>query len=104
MAVAGLTTPSMADAISGINTEGHRKELERARAASNRLKASAKLSNKLAGMDGRSQREKFRQRAQKKKAASEFASLVGLSKSVDEAAQKEPTQADTEKTASLESD
>ena len=99
-----LAPPDVADAIRGINTEGHRKELERARAASNRLKSSAKLSNKLAGMDGKSQREKFRQKAQKKKAASEFAALVGLSKSVDEAAQKEPAQVDADKTASLESD
>lgn len=89
----------VADAISGINTEGHRKELEMARVASERLKARAKLSNKLAGMDAKTQREKFRQKAQKKKAASEFAALVGVSKSLEDAAKSETGQKEAEKPA-----
>jgi DNA repair exonuclease SbcCD ATPase subunit len=94
----------VADAIAGINTEGHRKDLAAARQASNRLKASAKLSNKLAGMDGRSQREKFRQKAQKKKAASEFASLVGVAKNLEDTAKADTAQGETEKPATLDAD
>jgi hypothetical protein len=71
------------DMLSGIAQDGTSEELQRLRQTRQELKAEAKISKELGGMDARSQEAEFLEYARKNSASSEFDSLVGLAAKKD---------------------
>jgi hypothetical protein len=75
------------DMLSGIAQDGTSEELQRLRQTRQELKAEAKISKELGGMDARSQEAEFLEYARKNSANSEFDSLVGLAAKKDQDAE-----------------
>ncbi len=71
------------DMLSGIARDGTSEELQRLRQTRQELKAEAKISKELSGMDARSQEAEFLDYARKNSSNSEFDSLVGLAAKKD---------------------
>ncbi len=75
------------DMLAGIAQDGTSEELQRLRQTRQELKAEAKISKELGGMDARSQEAEFLEYARKTSANSEFDSLVGLAGKKDKDAE-----------------
>ena len=85
----------IADALSGIAEDGTAEELQGLRNMRQELKAEAKISKDLSGMDARSQEVEFLEYARTSEAADEFDALLGLSEAVDTApAEAAPAEAE----------
>lgn len=75
------------DMLAGIAQDGTSEELQRLRQTRQELKAEAKISKELGGMDARSQEAEFLEYARKSSANSEFDALVGLAGKKDKDAE-----------------
>lgn len=69
----------LADTLSGIATDGSAEELQRIRQMRQELKAEARISKELAGLDNKAQEAEFLDFAAKSGVSDEFDSLIGLS-------------------------
>ena len=88
----------IADALSGIADDGTAEELQGLRAMRQELKAEAKISKDLSGMDARSQEAEFLEYARTTQASDEFDALLGLSEAADTAS-TESAPGEAEKSA-----
>ena len=77
------------DTLAGIAKDGTSEELQRLRELRNEVKAEAKISKELSGMEARAQEAEFLEYARTTSANQEFESLVGLAEA---AAGKEPPE------------
>ena len=76
----------ISDALSGIAEDGTAEELQRMRQLRQELKAEAKISKELSGIESQAQEAEFLEYARSSSADSEFGSLVGLAAETDAAA------------------
>ncbi len=79
----------ISDALSGIAEDGTAEELQRMRQLRQELKAEAKISKELSGIESQAQEAEFLEYARSSSADSEFGSLVGLAAETDAAAAEE---------------
>ncbi len=70
----------IADTLAGITHDGTAEELQRLRQMRQELRAEARISKELAGTDTRMQEVEFLEHARWQQGASEFDTLIGLSK------------------------
>lgn len=73
----------IADTLSGIAQDGTGAELQRLRQLRQEVKAEARISKELSGMDTRAQEEEFLEYARTNAGNDEFDKLIGLSVAVD---------------------
>jgi len=75
----------LADTLSGIVQDGTAGELQRLRQLRQEVKAEARVSKELAGVDIKAQEAEFLEYARTSAAEDEFATLVGLAEETDDA-------------------
>jgi phage shock protein A len=80
----------IADMISGIAQDGTAEELQRMRQLRQEVKAEAKISKEMSGLDTRAEEEEFLEYARTHTANDEFDALVGLGAETDSAASESP--------------
>lgn len=76
----------IADTLSGIAEDGTAEELQQMRQMRQELKAEAKISKDLSGLDTKAQEAEFLEYARTSQAESEFDALLGLSEEAEAAA------------------
>lgn len=86
----------LAETIAGIAKDGTSEELQRMRDLRQQVKAEARVSKEMAGVDTRSQEAEFVEFARRNQNDSEFDALIGLASTVEKkAADAKPKEAET---------
>jgi phage shock protein A len=78
----------LADTLTGIATDGSAEELQRLRQMRQELKAEARVSKELAGLDNQAQEAEFLDFAAKSAVSDEFDSLIGLGETSSDGGEK----------------
>lgn len=80
----------ISDMLTGIATDGTAEELQRMRDLRGKIKAEARISKEIAGVDTRAQEAEFMNYARTSEATNEFDALIGLSSEAESPSRETP--------------